>query len=87
MKRIDTNRMATEKRYRNLIKTISWKALVTSDKNLTSRIIAGNINFAESIGGIELFTSMFLYCSYERNGVQNKFGLVGETLDYCKSEY
>ncbi len=79
MKRTDTNRKSTEKGYRSLVKTISWRTLGTIDTIFISWLIVGDINFAVSIGGVELFTKMILYYFHERLWVRSKFGLVKET--------
>lgn len=79
MKRTDTNRKATEKGYRSLVKTISWRTLGTIDTIFISWIIVGDINFAVSIGGVELFTKMILYYFHERLWLRSKFGMVKES--------
>lgn len=55
-----------EKQYRSLIKAASWRALGTLDTIVVSFIITGEIKLAVSIGGVELFTKVFLYYFHER---------------------
>lgn len=63
-----------EKSYRSIVKAISWRAIGTVDTMLISFLITGNIKFAISIGGVELFTKMFLYYLHERIWNKIKFG-------------
>ena len=79
MKRTNTNRKTTEKGYRSLVKAISWRTLGTIDTIFISWLIVGNINFAVSIGGVELFTKMILYYFHERLWQRTNFGRVKET--------
>ena len=79
MKRINSNHKVTEKGYRSLVKTISWRTLGTIDTIFISWIIIGDINFAVSIGGVELFTKMILYYFHERLWTRSNFGRVKET--------
>ncbi|GAF02849.1 DUF2061 domain-containing protein [Saccharicrinis fermentans] len=55
-----------EKRYRTLIKTISWRITGTIDTFLVAYLITGKIGMAASIGGVEVFTKLFLYYWHER---------------------
>ncbi|GET22336.1 MULTISPECIES: DUF2061 domain-containing protein [Prolixibacter] len=55
-----------EKAYRSLLKSVSWRALGTIDTILISWLITHKIMFALSIGGVEVFTKMFLYFLHER---------------------
>ena len=55
-----------EKKYRSLIKATSWRALGTFDTIVVSFLITGKIKMAISIGGVELFTKIFLYYIHER---------------------
>ncbi len=83
MKRADKNHKTTEKGYRSLVKTVSWRTLGTIDTIFISWIIVGDINFAVSIGGVELFTKMILYYFHERLWSRSNFGRVVEkTIEY-----
>ena len=78
MKQAVIKRRSNEKGYRSVMKTISWRALGTIDTIIISWIIVGNFHFALSIGGVELFTKMFLYFFHERLWARSNFGLVKE---------
>ncbi len=75
MKQTKYKRKSAEKGYRSVVKTISWRALGTIDTIIISWIIVGNFRFAVSIGGVELFTKMFLYYFHERIWARSSFGL------------
>jgi uncharacterized membrane protein len=76
----ETNRniIAKEKGYRSFVKTISWRTIGTIDTIIIAWIVVGDLNFAVSIGGIELFTKMTLYYFHERLWSRSKFGIVEE---------
>ena len=72
-----------EKAYRSIIKAISWRLIGTFDTILISFLIIGNLKFAVSIGGVELFTKMFLYFVHERVWNKIKLGKVeANPVDY-----
>ena len=72
-----------EKPYRSIVKSISWRALGTFDTIIISYLIIGELKFALSIGGVELFTKMFLYFLHERTWNRINFGRVKPNdLDY-----
>ena len=75
---IPENRLI-EKPSRSIVKTISWRTLGTLDTIIISWIVVGNINFAVTIGGVELFTKMILYFFHERAWNRSNFGRVKET--------
>lgn len=68
----------TEKGYRSLVKTISWRTVGTIDTIIIAWLVIGDLNFAVSIGGIELFTKMTLYYFHERLWSRSKFGIIEE---------
>lgn len=73
----------SEKPYRSIFKAISWRIIGTLDTILISFLIIGNMKFAISIGGVELFTKMFLYFLHERIWNKIKFGKVeSKQIDY-----
>ncbi len=73
----------SEKPYRSIIKAASWRTIGTFDTMLISFVITGNVKFAVSIGGVELFTKMFLYFLHERLWNKIKFGRVEKKeIDY-----
>lgn len=63
-----------EKTSRSILKTISWRAIGTVDTILISYFVIGDLKWALSIGGIELFTKMGLYFLHERTWNKIKFG-------------
>lgn len=72
-----------EKKYRSIIKTVSWRLIGTLDTVFISWLITGEIAFALSIGGIELFTKMILFYLHERTWNKISFGRVkSNALDY-----
>lgn len=72
------NMKQTEKKRRSVVKTISWRTIGTIDTILISWIVVGNVNFAVTIGGVELFTKMALYFFHERAWNKSNFGRVKE---------
>ena len=56
----------SEKRYRSLLKGISWRVVGTVDTTLLSWIFTKAIGTALKIGGIEFFTKIILYYLHER---------------------
>lgn len=68
-----------EKRNRSILKTISWRTVGTIDTIIISWIVVGDINFAVTIGGVELFTKMILYFFHERAWNKSNFGRVDNT--------
>ena len=78
MKRKAYSGKVTEKKRRSVVKTISWRTIGTIDTIVISWIVVGNINFAVTIGGIELFTKMLLYFLHERAWNKINFGRVKE---------
>jgi len=51
---------------RHIAKTITWRVIGTLDTILLSWIITGSLKWGVTIGGVELFTKMFLYYFHER---------------------
>lgn len=64
----------TEEHYRSLIKAISWRITGTMDTIIVSFFITGKLKLALSIGGIELFSKIFLYYCHERIWDRVSFG-------------
>lgn len=56
----------SEKHHRSLIKGVSWRMVGTADTILLSWFFTGTIATALKIGGVELFTKLFLYYLHER---------------------
>jgi len=51
---------------RSIIKSVSWRVIGTFDTIIISWLITGTLEFALSIGVIELVTKMILYTIHER---------------------
>ncbi len=67
-----------EKRYRSIIKTISWRVTGTIDTFIVSYVVTGRIGLAASISAVEVFTKLMLYYLHER--VWNKVKLGKEDM-------
>lgn len=63
-----------EKRYRSLVKTVSWRLTGTIDTFVVSYFVTGEATVAISISVVEVFTKMFLYYWHERLWSRLKFG-------------
>jgi uncharacterized membrane protein len=74
--------MVEEKRYRSLIKAISWRVTGTLDTFVVSYIVTGRFAIALSISGVEIVTKMTLYYFHERLWTRLKFGRVMKEPDY-----
>jgi uncharacterized membrane protein len=73
----------SEKNYRSVVKSISWRTIGTIDTILISLLITGKPDLAISIGGIEVFTKMGLYYLHERTWNRIGFGrLKSNDSDY-----
>ena len=59
---------------RSLVKTISWRVVGTLDTILIAWCITGTLQFAFSIGAIELVTKMILYFLHERTWNHISYG-------------
>lgn len=55
-----------EKRYRSLLKGLTWRITATTDTFIISYLITGKLKFALSISIIEVVTKMVLYYFHER---------------------
>jgi uncharacterized membrane protein len=74
--------MAEEKRYRSLVKAVSWRITGTIDTFIVSYFITGKVSLALSISGVEVITKMSLYYFHERIWTRLKFGKVVKEPDY-----
>ena len=63
-----------EKRYRSILKTISWRITGTIDTIIISYFITGQLDWAISIGFVEVFTKIVLYYFHERIWDRLKIG-------------
>ncbi len=66
-----------ETKRRSIVKAITWRTLGTLDTIVISYFLTGEIKTAISIGGIEIFTKMFLYFFHERTWNTIKWGKRG----------
>jgi len=66
----------SEKSYRSIVKSISWRTIGTIDTIVISYFITGKATLAISIGGIEVFTKMALYFFHERAWNRINFGRI-----------
>lgn len=72
-----------EKPYRSIVKSISWRTIGTFDTMVVAWFVTGKLDFAVTIGGIELFTKMILYFLHERTWNRIKFGKVNsDDIEY-----
>ncbi len=73
----------SEKSYRSIVKSVSWRTIGTIDTIVISFIITGKATLALSIGGVEVFTKMALYFFHERAWNRINFGKIKkEDSDY-----
>ena len=63
-----------EKRYRSIVKTISWRVTGTIDTFIVSYFITGKVGLAASISIVEVFTKLILYYFHERLWNRMRFG-------------
>lgn len=75
----ENNGWVVERKRRSILKTVSWRTVGTIDTIVISWIVVGDINFAVTIGGVELFTKMALYFFHERAWNKSNFGRGKET--------
>ncbi|WP_372775492.1 DUF2061 domain-containing protein [Mangrovibacterium sp.] len=68
-----------EKAYRSVVKSVSWRTVGTVDTMLIAWLVTGQLEFAVTIGGVELFTKMFLYYLHERTWNRIKFGRIDQS--------
>jgi len=69
----------SEKSYRSIAKSVSWRTIGTIDTILISFVITGKAGLALSIGGVEVFTKMALYYAHERTWNRINFGRIKKT--------
>lgn len=66
----------SEKSYRSIAKSVSWRTIGTIDTFVISWIVTGKLDFALTIGGVEVFTKMTLYYFHERAWNRISFGRI-----------
>jgi len=73
----------SEKSYRSVAKSVSWRTIGTIDTIIISFFITGKVGLALSIGGVEVFTKMTLYYFHERTWNRINFGRIKKSdTDY-----
>ena len=73
----------SEKNYRSIVKSVSWRTIGTLDTFLISLLVTGKLDFALTIGGVEVFTKMALYYIHERTWNRIGFGRIKNSgIDY-----
>lgn len=63
-----------DKWMRSFMKALSWRIIGTLDTIIIAFYFSDNLQIALSIGGVELFTKMFLYIGHERIWGKIKWG-------------
>jgi uncharacterized membrane protein len=63
-----------DQKRRSVLKAFTWRATGTLDTIAISWLITGELTWALSIGGIEVFTKMILYYFHERIWDKVKYG-------------
>jgi len=58
--------LISDRHVKSIIKAVSWRAVGTVDTIMISWILTGKITTAVSIGGVEVFSKIFLYYLHER---------------------
>ena len=68
-----------ENRLRSILKAVSWRLLGTIDTIVISFLLSGTIKLALSIGGVELFSKIFLFYFHERIWNKVNYGKKNKT--------
>jgi uncharacterized membrane protein len=66
---------------RSLMKTLSWRAIATTDTIIIARIITGSWTVGFGIASIEIVTKMVLYYLHERGWSAFDWGLEDVDVD------
>jgi len=66
---------------RSLVKTLTWRAIATTDTIIIARIITGSWTVGFGIAGIEVLTKMVLYYLHERGWSALDWGLEDVDVD------
>lgn len=67
------------KHRRSIAKAVTWRLAATTDTVIIAWLITGKFALGLTIGGVEVFTKMFLYYLHERVWNRSSFG-----IDYQK---
>ena len=68
-------------RKRSLVKTLSWRAIATTDTIIIARLITGSWTVGFGIASIEVVTKMVLYYFHERGWAAFDWGLEDVDVD------
>jgi uncharacterized membrane protein len=60
---------------RHIVKTLTWRALATTDTMLLAWLISGDPIVGFKIGGIEIITKLFLYYTHEKLWYKSDYGV------------
>jgi uncharacterized membrane protein len=71
-----------EKRYRSIVKGITWRIVATIDTFFISWLITRQIKFAISISLVEVITKLLLYYLHERAWNKIHFGKKFDAPEY-----
>ena len=66
---------------RSFVKTLTWRAIATTDTIIIARIITGSWSIGFGIAGIEVLTKMVLYYLHERGWSALDWGLEDVDVD------
>ncbi len=66
----------TEKHYRSVAKSLSWRICATTTTMVISYFVTGSLAFALSIGSIEVFAKLILFYLHERAWHGVNFGRI-----------
>ncbi len=58
--------MNTDKKFRSVVKALSWRFFATSATFIISYFVTGSVGFAMSISLIEVIAKLLLYYLHER---------------------
>ena len=67
-----------EKHYRSLAKAVSWRMTGSVDTLLITFLVTGQIRWALTVSGVEVFTKIMLYYVHERVWEKIPLGRVRE---------
>jgi uncharacterized membrane protein len=79
-------RAMADKRYRSLVKAVSWRLTGSLDTMIISFLITGKLRWALTISGVELFTKIGLYYVHERLWENLRFGRVKASREKANYE-
>jgi uncharacterized membrane protein len=63
------------KHRRSIAKAVTWRFVATTDTVIIAWLITGKLTLGLTIGGVEVFTKMFLYYMHERAWNRSSFGV------------